>query len=240
MIKTFAFGTVYSTVFSVHPVGPTHYFDSFITDLGRVYPLLTIIVTFLSGKKWGILQCKVEVEPNLLTPIYNPRMVITTENETSLTFKFEVLYKTLVFGHLPADLDRFHDLVKSLLPDSGYFACEGIPPDVSATMSFNTKSARIWGCPFGRVDHIDCPMWLMAIPATGSSSLGIQRCEKCTNLMYYIVREAKKRREVTPEQKTARVQVSSHYPMKYLSPASLQLRREHISRERKFLKRKVS
>ena len=53
-------------------------------------------------------------------------------------------------------------------------------------------------------------MWLMAIPATRSSSLGIQRCEKCTNLMYYIVREAKKKREVTPEQKTARVQVSSH------------------------------
>ena len=40
--------------------------------------------------------------------------------------------------------------------------------------------------------------------------------------MYYVRREANKRKLVTPEQKAARVRASSNFPMKYLSPASLQ------------------
>ena len=33
----------------------------------------------------------------------------------------------------------------------------------------------------------------MTIPATGFSSSGMQRCEKCTNLMYYFVLKTKKK-----------------------------------------------
>ena len=40
----------------VHPVDSTQYFDTFVTELGSTYPLLTILVSFLSGKKWGIIQ----------------------------------------------------------------------------------------------------------------------------------------------------------------------------------------
>ena len=167
-------------------------------------------------------------------------MVITSENEALISFRFEALYTTLAAGFLPANLDRFHILAKSLLQDSGYFMCQGIPPDVSFMMSFTTKNARIWGLPFGRVDHKDCPMWLMAIPTGTSTSTGVQRCDKCTNLMYYIAREAKKQQKVTPEQQAARVQPSSHYPIKFLSPVSLQLRRENIAKDRKILKWSVN
>ncbi len=180
------------------------------------------------------------MEPNLQTPLYSSRMVITSENETSISFKFEVLFTTIVSGIIPANLNHFHDLVNSLNPDSGYFVCQGVPRDVSALlMNCTTKSACTWGLPFGRVDHKECPLWLMAIPVAGSS-MGIHRCDSCTQLTDYVVREAKKRKRITPEQKAARVQPSSHYPMKFLSPVSLKLRRENISRERKLLKRKVS
>ena len=165
-------------------------------------------------------------------------MVITSENEALISFKFEALYTTLVAGLLPANLDRFHILVKSLLQDSGYFMCQGIPPDVSFMMSFTTKSARIWGLPFGRVDHKDCPMWLTAIPTGTSSSTGVQRCDKCTNLMYYIAREAKKTSE--SYSRAAGCKSSIIFPLSNEVFVSSELTTENIAKDRKILKRNVN
>ena len=53
-------------------------------------------------------------------------------------------------------------------------------------------------------------------------------------------REANKWKLVTPEQKAARVRASSNFPMKYLSPASLQQQRNLVSVEKKALKQKVN
>ena len=118
--------------------------------------------------------------------------------------------------------------------------CQGLPSQVSSQMTFKTKSARFWGIPFGRVDHRDCPLWFVAVSATGLSSVRVHRCDKCSNLMYYLQREANKRKSITPEHKAARVLASSHFPIKYLSPASLQQRKRLISLERKALKQKVN
>ena len=73
-------------------------------------------------------------------------MVITSESDASI-FKFEALYTTLVTGLLPANLDCFHILVKSLLNDSGYmyFMCQGLPADVSLMMSFYKQKCTYLG-----------------------------------------------------------------------------------------------
>lgn len=119
-------------------------------------------------------------------------------------------------GQLPEDNMHFHELLQTLLPGSGYFLCQGLPSDLASMMTYDTKSARRWGLPFGRVDHQECPLWVKAVSSSTSSRGQPQRCEKCMNLMYYARREAK-RRSVSIEQEANRVLPSSHCPLKYLS-----------------------
>ena len=145
-----------------------------------------------------------------------------------VSFKFEVLYTPVASDYVPADNIRFHQLLKSLLPKSGYFMCQVILVESSSQMTYKTNSACFWGVPFGRVDHKDCPPWLIAVIVTGLSSARFQRCDKCSKLMYYVRKEANKWKLVTPKQKAARVRASSDFPMKYLSPASLQQQRNLI------------
>ena len=192
------------------------------------------------GRTWGIIRGGIGIEPNIQTPVHNPRIVICLESNSSVTFKFEAMYVPLVCGRLPEDDGRFHELVQTFLPGSGYFLCQGLPSDVASLLVNDTKSARKWGLPFGRVDHRECPMWLK-VDSTARSSQRVkpQRCEKCSKLMYYVKREAKKRSSVTPDQMSARVLASSNCPFKYLSSAGLQTRRKMIKQEKKVLKTKV-
>ena len=118
-------------------------------------------------KTWGIIVGEPMIETNMQTPMHTPRMVINAVDESLVSFKFEVLYTPIVSGYVPADNIRFHQLLKSLLPESGYFMCQGIPVESSSQMTYKSKSARFWGMPFGRVDHKDCPLWLIAVTATG-------------------------------------------------------------------------
>ena len=77
--------------------------------------------------------------------------------QSSLKF---CIYIPIVSGYVPADNIHFHQLLKGLLPKSGYFMCQGVPVESSSQMTYKTKSARFWGMPFGRVDYKDCPLWL--------------------------------------------------------------------------------
>ena len=166
-------------------------------------------------------------------------MIICSESKTTVTFKFEVLFVAIVTEVLPDDQNRFDELISSMCPDSRYFMCQGIPHNMSTMMAFQTNSLRSWDLPFQRLDHKDCIMWLKSTSSSASAKTPPQRCKGCTNLMYYIRREGKKRESVTSEQKAARVQPSSHFPMKYLSPASQEERRSSLSKERKSLKQQV-
>ena len=80
-------------------------------------------------------------------------MIINVDNESLVSFKFEVLYIPLFSDCLPSDSTHFHELMKTLLPESGYFMCQGLPSEVSSQMTFKTLSACFWGIPFGRVDQ---------------------------------------------------------------------------------------
>ena len=143
-------------------------------------------------------------------------------------------------GVMPSDEQEFYDLVSSMLPDSGYFLCQGLPTGMDSVMGFQTKSLRQWCIQFNRLDHKSCSLWLKGITKPGYLQAQSIRCKLCTNLMYYIKREGKKRQTVTPKVKTARTAVSSHFPIKYLSPHSATIRRESALRERKSLQKKVS
>ena len=187
-------------------------------------------------RKVGIIHRGLRIESNSPTPLHNPRAVIYSQSDSLVTFKLEAMFVPQVEGHLPEDNTRFHEVLQTLLPASGYFLCPGLPNDVASLLTFDTKSARRWGLPFGRVDHKDCLLWVKVASSSKGQPL---RCEKCTNLMYYVRRAARKRRSMSAEQKAKRVLPSSHCPLKYLSPASLPSRRRNIAHEKKAQKRKV-
>lgn len=166
------------------------------------------------------------------SPIYTPRMVISVNAENVVCFKFEALFITIAKGVLPADQNQFYKYIQSLCPDSKYFICEGIPYEMVTLMDYQTKNMRKWDFPFQRLDHNNCEMWVQS----GSVN---RRCYCCSNLMYYINRGAKKQQSVTPEEKAARVNPSSHFPIKFLSPADQQERRNSATKDRRTLQRQV-
>ena len=175
------------------------------------------------------------MESSIDLPVYSSRMIITVSAEDTVSFKFEAMFVIIANGVLPADRDRFHELVRSLCPESGYFLCEGIPYEMATLMDFQTKSMRKWDFPFQRLDHKNCDMWMCSTSLTSTT----RRCKCCSNLMYYIKREGKKQQAVTAEEKAARVRPSSHFPIKYLSPANQEERRNSIVKEKKSLQRQV-
>ena len=220
-------------------LGSTDLFDCTVNTVAILYPQLTVELQIHDGRRWGIIHRGIEIEPNIQTPLHNPRTVICSDSDSLVTFNFEAMFFPKVSGSLPKDNGRLHEILQTLLPGSGYFLCQGVPSDVISLMTYKTKSARRWELPFGRVDHQDCPLWVKETSSDTSSQGQPQRCKKCAKLTYYIRREAKKRKSVTPEQKIKRVQASSHCPMMYLSPASLQTRKRNIAQEKKLMKRKV-
>ena len=78
-------------------------------------------------------------------------------------FKLEAMFVTIAVGALPADRTRFHELVQSLCPKSGYFMCKGIPYEMATTMGYQTRSLCKWDFPYKRLDHKECEMWLHSI-----------------------------------------------------------------------------
>ena len=90
------------------------------------YPPLSVEVAVHDGRTWGIIRGGIGIEPNIQTPLHNPRIVICSESNSSVTFKFEAAYVLLVCGRLLEDNEHFHELVQTLLPESGYFLCQGL------------------------------------------------------------------------------------------------------------------
>ena len=172
------------------------------------------------------------MNPAVPSPLHCPRMILQC-NSDSVSFRFEVLLLTVKSGNFPTDNELFYELLASMLPDSGFSLCQGLPLEMDTVLPYETKNLRKWGAPFNRLDHKNCLMWLTALT-------GGVRCQQCTTLLYYMKKEGKKRQAITPEQKAARASSGSHFPYMYLSPFSKKQRRTSTLRERKSLQHKVS
>ena len=117
------------------------------------------------------------------TPMHTPQMVINAVDDSLVSFKFEVLYTPVASGYVPADNIRFRQLLKSLLPKSGYFMCQVILVESSSQMTYKTNKCSFlvdasWLCTPPR-----WPLWLIAVIVTALSSVHFQRCDKCSKLM---------------------------------------------------------
>ena len=157
------------------------------------YPTLNVELCVLGARRWAIACGEPNMESSIDTPVHSPRMIISVNAESKVSFKFEAMFVTIADGALPADHKKFHELAQSLCPESEYFLCEGIPYEMATLMGYQTKSLRKWDFPFKRLDHNNCDMWL----CSASKKSTTRWCKHCTNLMYYITGKGKKRQSIT-------------------------------------------
>lgn len=205
--------------------------DEFLTNTKHCYPSLT--VTLHEGSEGfsalieGLATTSSPLESKL--PTHNPRMIVHTcsENPCNFHYKFEAHF-VLLYQGLTTDA-QFDVLIQSLLPGSNYRLCPGIPEQVRERVNFECKSARKWGFPFQRTDHVECQLWFQA-QLTPRLQLE-PMCRKCKTLHKYLQKMLRRRAAVTPTRKAKRALPSSRCPLKYLSPATRRLRQSRTHQE---------
>ena len=204
--------------------------DEFLANTKSCYPSLTLTPHEGSDGHWAIIEGSTTTCSPLRTklPTHNPRMVVHAPSESlsCIYYKFEVHFVVLFQG-LTTDV-QFDVLLQSLLPRSSYCLCPDLPEGLRKSVDFECKSARKWGFPLQRTDHVDCQLWFQAqvTPRLQQEPL----CEKCKSLSKYLRKMLRKRASLTPTRKRKRALPSSPCPWKYLSPATRSLR---LSRTRK-------
>ena len=110
------------------------YFDSFLVDFQKSFPHLITDVRLVKGDRLCIVSgSRMEILPDCSTILCGPRLIIKAEEQSSLSFTFEVLHTTIANRSIPKDLDRFNILAESLLPDAGYFLCPVIPLSIASS-----------------------------------------------------------------------------------------------------------
>ena len=213
--------------------------DEFLANNKSCYPSLTVTPHKGSDGHWAVIEGSMTTSSPLKTklPIRNPRMVVhaPSENPSCIYYKFEVHF-VLLFQGLTTDV-QFGVFLQSLLPRSSYCLCPGLPEELRENVDFECKSARKWGFPLHRTDHVDCQLWFQAqmTPRLRQEPM----CEKCKTLSKYLRKMLRARASLTPTHKGKRALPSSRCPWKYLSPATRRLRQSRTRREKFFTKKKL-
>ena len=76
----------------------------------------------------------------------------------------------------------FDDLMQSMLPDSSYYLCPGMPLNLVEKCTFEAKNARKWMSPFQRIDHTECEQWF----ENSNKNKVAPTCNKCVKLRHYL------------------------------------------------------
>ena len=162
--------------------------DEFLANTKSCYPSLTLTPHQGSDDHWLIIEGSTTTctSSPLRTklPTHNPRMVVhaPSESPTCIYYKFEAHFVVLFQG-LTTDV-QFGVLLQSLLPRSSYCLCPGLPEELRERVDFECKSARKWGFPLLRIDHVDCQLWFQAQMTPRFRQEPI--CEKCKFLSKHL------------------------------------------------------
>ncbi len=213
--------------------------DDLLTNTKCRYPSLIVTSHAGSDGHWALIEGSTTTSSPLESrmPTRNPRMIVHApgEDPSHISYKFEAHFVVLFQG-LVTDM-QFGVLLQSLLPGSNYHLCPGLPQQLSESVDFESKSARKWGFPLQRTDHVNCQLWFQRqlTPRLRQEPT----CGKCTTLAKYLRKRLKKRVSVTPTRKANRALPSSRCPWKYLSPATRQLRQSRARKEKASTKKKL-
>ena len=214
---------------------PTPQFNELLQCIKNKYNCLSVEVHSDKMAHWAVIHGKMTTVTPINTPVHNPRMIVhAPHNGTDMKFIFEANFITIFSGNTTDD--SFNNLLQSMLSNSGYFLCPGMPLDIVEKCTFEAKNVRKWMSPFHRIDHKECEQWFRA-PL--KKSIHAPTCSKCIKLRHYLVTEVRRRAAVTSTQKEKRALPTSRCPVKYLTPCTRRMRMALLRKETNYMQRKV-
>ena len=136
-------------------------------------------------------------------------------------------------------LDEILDLISGR-----YVFCPGIKPsyyeDKVAITGYHRENVRVFSYPFVRYESMACLLWHQ--PSNTYSRYGHDLhnvCQECKNEAHRVLANAERSILVSPEEKDARRDSASKYPVSKLSPASASEKVKRLKKDRKRLQEKV-
>ncbi len=214
-------------------------FDEFLANIRCRYPSLTVTSHASSDGHWAIIEGFTSTSSPLESkmPTRNPRMIVHApcEDPSHISYKFEAHF-VLLYQGLITDT-QFGVLLQSLLLGSNYHLCPGLPQELRVRVDFECKSARKWGFPLQRTDHVNCQLWfhVQVTPRLRQEPT----CRKCKTLAKYLRKMVKTRASVSPTRKARHALPSSRCLWKYLSPVTRHLRQSRARKEKSSTKKKL-
>lgn len=152
-------------------------------------------------------------------------------------YYLQVLLSSTETGQLGCTED-FIQLCKRMV-EGEYKFCPGIDPEIYdkefyAKIKYHSKNVLCSKIPFNRVASIKCPLYhkLAKNASLVEKAAAEVQCAACKRLVHDLRQLVAKKVAISPRRKASWVQPSSHFKMKYLSPASLQKRKQLIKQER--------
>ena len=161
-------------------------------------------------------------------------------------YDFQVILFSKEKGSITT-IDDYLALCEQIAGKGGYKFCPGIDPNTYKTtyydiIRYDPKSLRRTMHPVQRIDSCKCILWhkLAKNASIFEKDMDAVMCPACKRLRNDLDQRLKKMRSTNLQQKENRVQPSSHFPEKYLSPKSLKKKRQNMQQERSKLLKKYS
>ena len=160
-------------------------------------------------------------------------------------YELQVLLKTIEKGSVHSE-DDLCKLIEKISESSPFKFCPGLDfdkytKDYADILRYDSKSVKLMSEPFTRVESNHCLMWHKL--AKNSSIFEKDQeeilCQPCKKMKSHLAQRVRAALKVTPEEKEARLEVSSRCPLSSLSPASQKKRKGKLVKERYLYKRKL-
>jgi len=163
--------------------------------------------------------------------------ILLYQSEKSYRYETQVLFTTINSGTI-CTAKEFLDACSIISEKNEYKFCPGFNVEhyyeyFFAVIRYHLESCRVWKHPFDRVDSKNCLLWHklpLQAPLKGRGE-SVVLCRGCKRLNTDLEHQ-RKRSDVSPAKRAKRLLPSSSFKLKYLSPNSVNKRKQATQRER--------
>ena len=168
--------------------------------------------------------------------IHRIRVIVTPAANTGYHYNLQVMFSSISSGEIETDEDLFQ-VCEMLLRSNGFVFCPGISYDAYfndfyPVIRFHCKPVNVMECPVKCVHSKSCKRWFK-LPKNASREEQASNevlCGACKRLNSILKYQKSKSSLVSPAKRQKRQAPNSNYPLKFLSPASVQKRKEKHSK----------
>lgn len=201
-------------------------------NLGSKYYTDLVFSICTDDKGDEILVCS-RRELNYHPPVGLVRIIL----KDSGNYDFQVLMISKDKG----TLNEFYEYKELLNMVGEYKFCPGFDSDVYNTTYFDVirydpKGVRRTTQPIARIDSQGCLLWHKLASIFEKAVM----CSSCKRLKNILEQRIKKIKTVSPSKKSACIQPSSNFPLKYLSPQSVERKQKKYIKNAREIRSKYS